>query len=624
MRAKLFAVASLLIVVAMILPACSAPAPAQPQVVEKVVTQVVEKQVEKQVVQTQVVEKEKQVVVTATPAPKAAGPKVLRWTVGTPGDIPTLDPGLGEDTHSIQWVNMTNVGLTYLNEENTQIKPGIAEKWDISQDGKVYTFTLRTDVPWVKWDNSKGTVTKVQGCPDKDNKTTDRIVTANDFEYGILRALDPKTASPYAYVLSFVVKGADAYNSGKVTDTKTVGVKAIDPKTLRVEFLEPAAYNANIIGLWTAHAVPKWLIEGDDCTDARGERWTETGFFQGYGPYTLKEWVHDSNAVFVKNPFWPGSPDIPAAKIDELHDTFLDNAAAFSEYEAGNVDVTSPPLSEMDRIKSDPVLSKELHIAPQLCTYYYGFNTKAPVVDDVRVRRALSMAIDRQSLIDNVTKGNQEPAQWFCRPGLTGCPTIKDFPDLGVKFDVAKAKASLDEYLKEKGTTADKLDLTLMYNTSEGHKKIAEAIQQMWKQNLGVDVKVVNQEWKVYLNTTKDPKNTPQIWRLGWCQDYPDANNFDKETTGFGGNANPKEGGGFNWKNDKFEALITKAAAEQDSATRVKDYADAEQIIAWDDAIMAPIYWYTSVEMTKPNVQRTFSNTGHQEFNKWDMTAPAK
>jgi oligopeptide transport system substrate-binding protein len=260
------------------------------------------------------------------------------------------------------------------------------------------------------------------------------------------------------------------------------------------------------------------------------------------------------------------------------------------------------------------------------CTYYYGFNTKAPVVDDVRVRLALSKAIDRQGLIDNVLKGGQEPAQWFSRPGLAGAPTIDKFPDLGVKYDPEGAKALLDEYLKEKNLTADQLDLTLMFNTSSGHQKIAEAIQQMWKDNLGVNVKLVNQEWKVYLKTIKG-KDTPQIWRLGWCQDYPDANNFIREVFSLGGSGNPDEDpkdgvpdGGINLLDEAFEAKVREAAKELDPAKRVQLYAEAEDMLVVKNAAIAPIYWYTRVTVTKPYVQRTFSVLGGQEaIYKWDI-----
>jgi len=262
-------------------------------------------------------------------------------------------------------------------------------------------------------------------------------------------------------------------------------------------------------------------------------------------------------------------------------------------------------------------------LPPDLCTYYYGFNTTAPFVDDVRVRRALSFAVDRQSLIDNVLKGGQEPAGWFSRPGLAAAPTRENYPDLGAKLDVDYAKAQLQEYLDEKGLKAADLDLSLMFNTSSGHQKIAEAIQAMWKENLGVDVKLVNQEWKVYLSTIKGAE-TPQIWRLGWCQDYPDANNFIREVFAVGGSGNSAEGGvptgGVTWKNDAFEQGVLDAAREQDPVKRTQMYADLEKLIVVDDAIMIPIYWYTRVSTTKPYVERTFSVLGGLEhMEKWDI-----
>jgi oligopeptide transport system substrate-binding protein len=606
---KLSVTFGLLIVASMILSACGGAAPATPAA---------------PVVQTVVVAGTP-MVITATPEPQAAAPaepKVLRVNPGGVGDIPTIDPAIAEDTSSITIIESTFIGLTNINEVTSLLEPGMATKWDevTNADGtQTITFHLRTDVPWVRWNGTE--VEKVKSC----DGSADRMVTAKDFAYGIQRNLDPKNASPYGYLLAFVLKGAADFNNGKTTDFATVGVEVVDDATLKMTFLQPAAYNAQIAGLWVARPQPKWVIEGDcdGAVAARGERWTEPGFFQSYGPYTMSEWVHDSNMVLSKNPFWPGTDNIPQAKIDTVNISMLDEPAAFAEYEAGNMDAAAVPLADIDRVKSDPVLSKEFVQAPNLCTYYYGFNITTPVVDDVRVRRALSMAVDRQSLIDNVTKGGQEPAQWFARPGLAGAPTMKDHPDLGVKFDVAGAKKLLDEYLKEKNTTADKLDITLMFNTNAGHQKIAEAIQQMWKDNLGLNVKVQNQEWKVYLETIKG-KDTPQIFRLGWCLDYPDANNFDREDVAAGGSANPtdkagKPSGGFFWKNDKYEELVKQAAIETDPAKRVDLYAQAEQILVWDDAVMIPIYWYTRVTVTKPYVVRTFSVGGHEIYYKWDI-----
>ncbi len=586
MKAKLFIISSVLIAVAMVLASC-APAPiAAPAAGEQ-------------------------------PAPADHSPKTIYLNLGN-GDVPTLDPSLATDNSSIQVLEETYVGLTRLDEVSVKVVPGMAASWDYSADGRTMTFHLRDNVYWVKWDATSNQVVQVMDCEGNPRK-----VTAQDFYYGIVRTLKPETASGYAYVLAFTLEGGEAFSNAETEDPATLGVKIIDDQTLEMTFVQKTAFNENIAGMWVAYALPSWIIDGDDCTDARADRWTETGFNQSYGPWVMKEWVHDAYVTAVKNPFWPGTPEIPVPTIDVINWSMLDTPPEFAEYEAGNMDVSRVPLADMDRAKSDPVLSKELRIAPQLSSYYYGFNTQANIVSDVRVRRALSMAVDRQSLIDNVTKSGQEPAQWFCRPGLVACPTLEEYPDLGVKYDPEQAKTVLQEYLDETGQTAVGLDITLMYNTSEGNQRIAEAIQGMWKDVLGVDVKLTNQEWKVFLQTVKS-QDTPQIYRSGWNLDYPDANNFTREVVASGGNDNPveadgKPAGGLMWKNDNFEQLVRDAAAEQDLQKRKDLYAQAEQILVWDDAALIPIYWYTQVNVTKPYVVRTFSNTGAEHVEKWDL-----
>jgi oligopeptide transport system substrate-binding protein len=598
---KLYVLVATLIVGSLVLSACTTPTPEQ-----VVVTRIVEKEGETVI---------EEIIVTATPGPEPAAmrPNVLHVNMHQ-GDIPTLDPALGSDTSSIQIVAELFGGLTFLNEVTLELEPGMAETWDVSADGLTYTFHVRQGIPWVRYNGEE-----VEEVLDEEGNV--RYVTAQDFEYGIKRTCKPDTASDYAYVLALAVAGcddlltaegyADLDDEAKAAMVDGVQATALDAATLEVTFLTPAVYNLNIAGMWVAYAMPQWIIE------EKGERWTEPGFSQSYGPYALEEWVHDNYVLLTINPFWPGTEYMPQAQIEKVKGLMLEASAAFAEYEAGNMDVAGVPIADLDRVKADPVLGEELRIAPTGCSYYYGFNTSKAPVDNVHMRRALSHAIDRLGLVENVTKGGQEPAQWFCRPGMAGCPTMDSHPEAGIKSDVDAAAAELQAYMDEMGYAdiSEIPEIVLMHNTSEGHKRIAEAISEMWKETLGIEVTVTNQEWRVYLTTIQE--DSPQVWRLGWCLDYPDANNWTFEVFSSGGH----QGGdkGTNWTNDAFDAILEDAALESDLATRMDMYAEAETILCYGDAAIAPIYWYTSVGVTKPYVNRTYSQHGHESWEKWSL-----
>ncbi len=556
-------------------------------------------------------------------APAVATEKKIALALG-PGDIPTLDPSKAQDTSSIQVDIEMFPGVTRPDEVTNADLPGMATKWDVSSDGTVYTFHLMKDIPWVKYDATKKEVVKVL-----DDDGNPRTLKAADFEYGFLRTLKADTASPYVYVLNFVLAGGEEYNAAATDDERAalrdkVGVKVVDDYTLQLTFVAPAAYNVSIAGMWMGYAQPSWLIE------AVGDRWIEPGLIQTYGPYTLKEWIHDYSATLIANPFWPGTSSMPVPKVKEVLLRFIDTPEALAEYEAGNLETSGVDLDNLDRVKADAALSKQLVVAPNFCSYYYGFNTSKAPMDDARVRRAFSMAVDRKSLVDNVLKGGQIPAQWLENPGLNGAPTLEKYADAGINTDAATAKTLLAEYLAEKGTTADKLDVTLMFNTSAGHQKIAEAIQLMWKETLGVNVKLLNQEWKVHLAQMDGP-DAAQVFRTGWCLDYPDANNFTKDLIAIGGSSNQTAPGakgvpfgGIQWLNPAYEKLVADAAKELDPAKRAELYAQASKIAMYDDAVVIPIYWYSRNTVTKPYVTRTFSTGGHEHFEKWDIDMEAK
>jgi len=516
------------------------------------------------------------------------------------GDIPTIDPGIAETSSSIEVINQIFLGLTA--QEGTTGDPelGLAESFDVSEDGKTFTFNLLQNVPWVRYNPDTDEVEQVM-----DDSGNPRMVTAQDVVYGMLRSLNPETASPYSYVLVPYIVGAAEYNSGEGA-VEDVAVTAVDDFTVEITAPDAVSFAPSIYGLWMARPVPQWAIEEG------GDSWTEIEFIATNGPYALKEWAHEESITIVKNPFWPGTDSIPQAKIDEVVFRFLESTAQFDEYQAGSMDAIAVPLEQIDFVKSDPTLSAEYVVGTNPCTYYLGFDNTEEPMTNVNLRRALSLAIDRESIVTNVTRGGQIPAQWFSRPGLTAAPTPEEYPDLGIQFDAEAAQAAFETALSELGTTADALQLTLSYNDSSNHGAIMQAIQQMWTDTLGITVQLTPLDPSTYFASVSE--DAPMIYRSGWCQDYSDANNFLYDV--FYSKSTQND---VSFNNADYDALVEQARLESDVATRRELYAQAEEILVDEVAAIAPIYWYTVNELVKPYVERAESVTGNQSYYDWDI-----
>ena len=600
-----------LVISSLVLTACPQ---AEPQIIERIVKETVVVEVEKAVEVQKIVEVTKEVeverIVEVTPTPVPGEDKVtLDWNFST--EPPSLDPSLATDTTSIDALRNLAIGLTQLTPDG-EVLPMLATEWDISEDGLEYTFKMRDDAQWVKYNTGTGEVEVM------------RPVTAQDVVYGTKRTLDPRTASDYAYVV-YVIKGGQALNTADLDALSEeeqqalldgVGVEALDDYTVKFTLEYPAPYFAGIASMWVMRPMPQEPIE------EKGDRWTEPGFYWSNGPMYLAEWAHDDHIVLEKNPYWWGADEVQIERIYGV--MVVESSTAFAMYEANELDATSPPLEEMDRVKTDPVLSKELYIAPRDCTYYYGFTMDKPPVDDVLVRKALSAAVDRQGLIDNVIKGGQLPANTFAPAMIFG--NAASDPDIAPwALDYALGQEMAKEWMAEAGYPDGEgfPVLTLMFNTSEGHAKIAQAIAAMWNDVLGIEVAVENQEWAVYLTTidaATPVEEMPHVWRLGWCADYPDANNWVHEV--FNANSGSNNGRA---TPSQFEELTEAAQLEQDPEARKALYKEAEKILNEDEARIIPIYYYTTVALTKPWVTfRTFGEMGGSSFFQWKIDWEAK
>ena len=489
-----------------------------------------------------------------SPGPSApAGDARLRVAISS--EPPTLDWTLATDNVSITLIENLMEGLTEFDDQ-LQPVPALAHHWDVSPDGKIYTFHLRDDLVW-----SDG-----------------QRVTAGDFEYAWRRLLDPKTASEYAYFLYDVVN-ARAYNAGRLRDPSQLGVHALDAVTLRVELDRPVAYFPSITTFGVTFPERRDLIE------RYGTHWTEPEHLVTVGPFRLAEWRHEYKVVLRANSRYRGG--LPAVREIQLY-VVNDRSTALSLYEAGDLDFVSLPPEAIPAYEHSPEFGR----VPLLRGYYYGFNVEAKPFADARVRQAFARAIDK-TVLPKILRGGETPTDSWIPPGLLGYN-----PTIGLHDDAARARRLLAAAGYPNGTRFP--TVTLSYNTDPVNTLIAENLQAQWKRTLGVTVELDNQEWKVYLKRLKTA--TPPIFRLGWGADYPDPDNFMELFTGDSGNNNT------HWRNARYDALVAEAASMVDPKRRLQFYNDAQRLLTEQDAPIIPLFVATQNFLVKPRVHGLHPN----------------
>ncbi len=512
----------------------------------------------------------------------------------------TIDPALATDPGSQQIARMIFLPLVNTDAATGTPEHGLAISWAVSADGLIWEFKLRNDATWVKY------------IPSRDRIDQMRAVTSQDVTYSVRRLFDPRVASGFAPVFAPMLRGAQellASDPKKISGAEfqklfnDLGVQAVDDTTVQFTLTRPASYFPSVASVWLVRTQPREAIE------AGGVDWVEPGNVWTNGPFVLERWAHNREIILRKNPFWYDAAKVALDRI--RFSMILDTATALDAYKSGDLDSLDPygglSASDADNLKEDPFLSKQLQIVPTLCTHYYGFNITKPPFDDVRMRKAFIAAIDRDVIVTGNVRLGQE-ARWFTRPGVYASMDVSD--TIGTAFNPNQAR----DYVRQTGYDKKKLPtLTLAVNTSDIHQRIAENIVQMWKTNLGVEVRVGPLDWKSYLDTLRgDP---PQIFRLGWCAAYPDAGGFIGRILTSNSLDNFTR-----WKNPPFDQLIDAAARETDLGKRRALYRAAEKMAVEDEAVIAPLWWSARATLTRPSIQRTFAITdGYERLETWSL-----
>ncbi len=485
----------------------------------------------------------------------------------------TIDPALNTAVDGAIMLQHTFEGLIKWvddGEGNATLAPGMAESWDVSEDGTVYTFHLREDALWS------------DGEP----------VTAYDFEYAWKRVVDPETAADYSYMLDCVKNGPEIIYVGTMSPDDLAAV-ALDEKTFEVTLHTAIPYFIEIA------AFPATFPVRQDIIEEYGDQWTfDPATYIGNGPYMMSEWVHNSYIMMVKNPNYYdydklGPDSIKFALMD-------DNNAILAAFNSGELDFAeNPPVDEIPALLE----SGQLKVADYIGTYFVCFQTQKEPFDDPRVREAFSLVIDRNYIVNQISRAGETPAGGYVPNGIYDAEGPgSDFREVGGDYysmDDADYAAKCDrarELLAEAGyPNGEGFPIVeYLYNTHDNHRAIGEALQNMWQTELGVQVTLTNQDWAVFIDTRKNGDFT--FARHGWIADYNDPITFLDMWITTSGNNDAQ------YNNSEYDALIAKAKATADVTERMSIMHEAEDMLMAEH-VVAPIYFYTQPYMVADDLQ---------------------
>jgi oligopeptide transport system substrate-binding protein len=492
--------------------------------------------------------------------------------VGNGAELQSLDPHRSEDVSSADVQRDLFEGLVSM-APNGDLVPGVASVWTTSEDGKTYVFSIRPDA---RWSN---------GEP----------LTAHDFVYSLRRAVDPATLSVYSYILTPMLN-ADEVAAGRLPPSE-VGARAVDDQTLEITLANATPYFLGLLTHSMAYPVHRATIE------RHGDQWTRPGNLVGNGAFKLEEWVVQSHVKLVRNAnYWNNAE----TKLEEVwfHAT-EDQTAELQRFRAGELDTTyTIPNAQLKFIREN--LGDALVNAPYLGSYYYGFNlTREPFKDNPQLRRALSLAIDRDIITQQILGAGQQTAFGFV-------PPVANYTQqqmVEAEWTQAEREAEAKRLYAEAGYSAtNPLRTEILYNTQDDHRRIAVAIASMWKQALGVEAQIRNQEWKVFIDTRNQKRET-QVYRHGWIGDYNDAFAFSELLRSGSGNNDT------GYSSAEYDRLVTAAQSELDLAARARLLEEAERVLLGDMPII-PLYFYVRQRLIQPWVRGFQPNILDHQYHK--------